>query len=49
MEENLHEDGKTSISFCRENRMQALIQERGDMCMTMADACWSMAETNTIL
>lgn len=53
MEENLHEDDKTSISFYRENRAQVLggseVQERGDVCMPAADSCWCTAETNTTL
>ena len=53
MEENLHQDDKTSISLYRENRAQALgaseVQERGDVCMPAADVCWCTAETNTTL
>ena len=42
------------MPFYLENRTQALwwegeVQERGDMCMPMASACWCVAETNTIL
>ena len=25
------------------------VQERGDICIPVADSCWCMAETNTIL
>ena len=25
------------------------VQERGDICIPMADSCWCLAETNTIL